>query len=74
MQEPLHTAGHDKCNALQAEKEDMQSKLVQCQADKDSVTVKRDELQAARTELVAQLATINAKVGPLKDGLRFSSL
>ena len=52
----------------------MQSKLAQCQADKESVTVNRDELQAARTELVAQLATIEAKVGPLKTGLRFSSI
>ena len=31
------------------------------------MTVNRDELQAARTELAAQLATIEAKVEPFKD-------
>ena len=67
LHNPFHTSGHDKCNALQAEKGDVQSKLGQCQADKEKVTVHIDELQAARTELAAQLATTEAKVGPFKD-------
>ena len=58
--------GHDKCNASQAEKEGLQNELAQCQADKEIVTANRDELQAARTELAATLATAEAKVEPLK--------
>ena len=67
---PVHDpcmTGHDKSNALQAEKEGLQRELAQCQIDKQTVTANRDELQAARTELAAQLATTEAKVGPLKD-------
>lgn len=67
---PVHDpcmTGHDKSNALQAEKESLHSKLAQCQVDKGTVTADRDELQAARTELAAQLTTTEAKVGPLKD-------
>ena len=67
---PVHDpcmTGHDKSNALQAEKEGSHSKLAQCQVDKETVTANRDELQAARTELAAQLTTTEAKVGPLKD-------
>ena len=59
--------GHDKSNALQAEKEGLHSKLAQCQIDKETVTANRDELQAARSQLAAQLAPTEAKVGPLKD-------
>ena len=41
----------------------MQSKLAQCLADKTNVTVSRDELKAARTELAAELASAKAEVG-----------
>ena len=68
--EPVHDScmtGHDKADALQAEKEGSYSKLAQCQMEKEIVTANRDELQAARNQLAAQLATTEAKVGPLKD-------
>ena len=65
--EPVHDlcmTGHDNSSALQAEKEGSHSKLAQCQIDKETVTANRDELQAARNQLAAQLATTEAKVGP----------
>ena len=62
MRDPLNKSRHDEFNALQAEKDGTQSKLAQCLVDKATLGESRDELEAAKAQLAAELAATDSKV------------